>query len=118
MLGFARSVLSDLTALPAPLLGRIRPEGFGADPNRWMFLTGTATQIAKLATDSLKLAATEKKPEEREAAQDLFIHSTYFVIVDKRARLRGVFETTGDEIDPQKDKAQILAAARQLEEEP
>jgi protein SCO1/2 len=90
---------------------------FGADPNRWLFLTGTKTQIANLAIDSLKLAAIEKKPGEREAPEDLFIHATIFVIVDKQAQLRGVFETTGDDVDPQKVKAQILAAVRQLEQE-
>ena len=93
-------------------------ERFGADLNRWMFLTGTKEGIAKLATDSLKLAAMEKKPEERETPQDLFVHSTIFVIVDKQARLRGVFETTGEGIDPGGVQTQILAAVSQLEREP
>jgi len=92
-------------------------ERFGADPTRWSFLTGTKREIAKLAIDSLKLTAIEKKPEERESPEDLFIHSTIFVIVDKRAQLRGVFETTGEGIDPQEVKAQILQAVRQLERE-
>ena len=56
----------------------------------------------KLAIDSLKLTAVEKKPEERESPQDLFVHSTIFVIADKRGQLRGVFETTGEGIDPQR----------------
>ena len=93
-------------------------ERFAADPRRWMFLTGTKQEVAKLAIDSLKLTAIEKKPEERESAQDLFVHSTIFVIADKRGQLRGVFETTGEGIDPQNVKAQILAAAGQLEREP
>jgi protein SCO1 len=93
-------------------------ERFGADTNRWMFLTGTRQDIAKLAIDSLKLTAIEKKPEERESVQDLFVHSTIFVIADKQARLRGVFETTGEGVDPQEAKTRILAAARQLEREP
>src|SRR3954463_8330305 len=38
-------------------------EDYGADLNRWMFLTGTKAEIGKLAIDSLKLAALEKKPE-------------------------------------------------------
>jgi len=93
-------------------------ERFGADPQRWMFLTGTKREIANLAIDSLKLTAIEKKPEERESPQDLFVHSTIFVIADKRARLRGVFETTGEGINPQNVKARILAAVRRLEREP
>jgi protein SCO1/2 len=90
---------------------------FGADPNRWLFLTGTKKQIAALATDSLKLSALEKKPEDRQSPADLFIHSTIFVLVDKQGQLRGVFESTGENIDPRQIKAQILAAARRLERE-
>ena len=90
---------------------------FGANPDRWMFLTGTKKEIAALAIDSLKLTAIEKKPEERENPQDLFIHSTIFVVVDKQARLRGVFETEGEGIDPIKARKEILAAAQQLERE-
>jgi cytochrome oxidase Cu insertion factor (SCO1/SenC/PrrC family) len=93
-------------------------ERFAADPQRWMFLTGTKRGIANLAIDSLKLTAIEKKPEERESPQDLFVHSTIFVIADKRGQLRGVFETTGDGINPENVKARILAAVRQLEREP
>jgi len=117
----SQAKLVSLTTYPAfdtPPVLKAYAEGFGADPGRWIFLTGTKTEIARLATGSLKLAATEKKVEDREAPEDLFIHSTYFVIVDKWARLRGVFETTGDGVDPQKVRAKILAAVGQLESEP
>ena len=91
---------------------------FGADSNRWMLLTGSPEQIGNIATSSLKLTGIEKKPEERDSSTDLFAHSTIFVIVDKHAQLRGIFETTGEDIDPRKVKAQILAAVRRLEHEP
>jgi protein SCO1/2 len=90
---------------------------FGANLNRWMFLTGTKTEIARLAIDSLKLAAIEKNPEERESPQDLFIHATIFVVVDKQGRLRGIFESVGEQVDPQKVKSDILDLVRQLEAE-
>lgn len=89
----------------------------GADTNRWMFLTGDKREIAKLAVESLKLTAIEKKPGEQISPDDLFVHSTIFVIVDSRARLRGDFETTGDDVDPRKVKAEILAAIKRLEHE-
>ena len=100
-----------------PQILKAYAERGGADTSRWMFLTGSKTEIAKLAIDSLKLTAIEKKPGERESPNDLFVHSTIFVIVDKRAQLRGVFETTGDDIDPKQVKEQILAALRELERE-
>ena len=101
-----------------PPVLKVYAERFGADLKRWMFLTGTKQDVAKLAIDSLKLTALAKKPEDRTSPEDLFVHSTIFVIADKQARLRGVFETTGDGIDPRTVQTQILAAVNQLEREP
>jgi protein SCO1 len=101
-----------------PPVLRAYAERFQADTNRWMFLTGTKQAIGKVAIESLKLTAIEKTPEERESPRDLFVHSTIFVIADKQGRLRGVFETTGEGIDPLKVKTDILAAVSQLESEP
>jgi cytochrome oxidase Cu insertion factor (SCO1/SenC/PrrC family) len=92
-------------------------EKFGADTNRWVFLTGDKRQIANLAIDSLKLTAIEKKPEERQAPEDLFVHSTIFVVVDKLGRLRGVFETDGEGVSPVQARSRILAAVKRLEAE-
>jgi len=71
-----------------------------------------------LAGGSLKLSAVEIKPDERKSENDLFIHSTIFVVVDKQARLRGVFETGGEGVNWQTEKQRILAAVKQLEREP
>ena len=90
---------------------------FGADPARWQFLTGTKLAIAALAGDSLKLTALEVKPEDRSSADDLFIHSTIFVLVDKQARLRGAFETGGDGIEWTNIQPVIISAIKQLERE-
>jgi len=90
---------------------------FGANLDRWTFLTGTKREIANLAAGGLKLSAAEVKPEERAAPEDLFIHSTIFVVVDKQARLRGVYETTGPDVNPQAAKEDILAAVETLTRE-
>ena len=91
---------------------------FGVDPARWWFLTGTKTEIGRLATDSLKLTALEKSPQERTSPVDLFIHSTILVLVDKQGQLRGVFESTGEGVDPAQVRKQLLAGIRRLEREP
>jgi len=101
----------------APPVLKTYGERFGANPERWTFLTGTKKEIAALAIDSLKLTAIEKQPEERENPEDLFIHSTIFVVVDKQARLRGVFQTTGEGVDPALVRTEILATIQQLERE-
>ena len=90
-------------------------EEFGADPNRWMFLTGTKSQIRNLGVNSLKLPAVEKEPGERDDPNDLFIHATIFVVVDRKGQLRGIFETTGEEIDAKQVQAKILDSVSQLE---
>ena len=92
---------------------------FGADSGRWTFLTGTPEQIANLATNSLKLTAIENKLEPGQPADpsNLFIHSTILVLVDKQAQLRKVFQTVGEDTDPQQTRKEVLAAMRQLERE-
>ncbi len=101
-----------------PLVLKTYGDRFGANPERWTFLTGTKKEIAALAGNSLKLSAVPVKPEDRTNAADLFIHSTIFVVVDRQARLRGVFETGGEGVDWPKSKQSILAAVKQLEREP
>jgi protein SCO1/2 len=90
---------------------------FSADSKRWQFLTGTKLAIAGLAIDSLKLTTVEKPPETRTSADDLFVHSTIFVLVDKQAQLRGIYETGGEGVDWAQVRASILAAIKQLERE-
>jgi cytochrome oxidase Cu insertion factor (SCO1/SenC/PrrC family) len=92
-------------------------ERFGADFSRWMFLTGSKAEIAGLAGDSLKLSAVPVKPEDRKNDADLFIHSTIYVVVDQHARLRGIFETLGDDVNWTNVQPRIVAAVRQLERE-
>ena len=65
-----------------------------------------------MAVDGLKLAAIEKKPQERENERDLFIHSTLFVLVDKHGRLRGSVEKDDPNMKPK-----LIAAVKQLSSE-
>jgi protein SCO1 len=94
-------------------------ERFNANFNRWTFLTGTKAEIAGLASGSLKLSAVPVKLEDQKSIADLFIHTTIFVIVDKHAQLRGIFETGGEGVDWTKIvEPKLLATVRQLESEP
>ena len=68
-------------------------ERFGALSDRWMFLTGSRKDLARLTVEGLKLTALEKKPYDQATPEDLFIHSTLFVVVDRRGRLRAAVET-------------------------
>src|SRR6266542_1922856 len=48
---------------------------------------------AELATRGLKPTELEKEPDKRENPDDLFSHSTLFVLVDQRGQARAVFES-------------------------
>ena len=90
-------------------------ERYGARFQRWTFLTGSKPQLAGLATGGLKLGSTPVPPQDQKSPVDLFVHSTIFVVVDKQARLRGIFQTEGEGVDWAKVKPQILATLKQLE---
>ena len=69
-------------------------EGLGAMPGHWQFLTGKKLEVYRLATRGLLLAVDEVKADERTSPEDLFVHSTLFVVVDKQGRIRGSFDGT------------------------
>ena len=95
--GQAPVKLVTLTTDPAfdtPAVMKRYGERFGADFNRWLFLTGAKPQLQRLAVEGLKLVAVDKPAAEQTSPQDLFIHSTLFVIVDQQGRLRDVFDST------------------------
>jgi protein SCO1/2 len=81
---------------------------YKADLDRWDFLTGTKPQIVDVAVDELKLTRVEKPEGDRESVNDLFIHSTIFVIVDKRGQLRATVES---------DQPDCLTRTKQLVDE-
>jgi protein SCO1/2 len=101
----------------SPVILQRYAQHYGANSDRWLFLTGTKTQLAGLAATSLKLGATPVALADQKSPVDLFIHSTIFVAVDKHARLRGIFETEGDGVDWTNVQPRILQTVAQLENE-
>ena len=96
---------------------------FGADSGHWWFLTGNKPEIRSLAVNDFKFVVVEKKPEDRSVPNDLFIHSAWFVLVDRQGRLRGWTDRDGrtnakfDLEDPEV-QTQMLSAIKQLLKEP
>jgi protein SCO1 len=87
-------------------------ERFGADHSRWFFLTGPKSEIRNVAVGSLKLATVDKEESERQNPNDLFIHSTIFVIVDKNGVMRAVHESLEDGFQ-EKIRADIQSLLRE-----
>jgi protein SCO1/2 len=76
-------------------------QSFNAN-SHWQFLTGSKTQIYDLAANSFKIPGAE------DVHNGLF-HSNKIVIVDKQKRVRGVFDTNG-----QNEKSATIDAVRAL----
>jgi protein SCO1 len=85
-----------------------------ADLKRWQFLTGTKADLYTLALRGLLLSVDENPAgAETPNLEDMFLHSSRFVLVDRQGRLRGYFN--GDGTTP---RDIIAAAVRQLLAEP
>jgi len=77
-------------------------EKFGANPERWHFLTGTEEAIQSLAVEGFMVGSVENP----------VIHSTKFCLVDKQGQIRGYYTGT----DPVEIDA-LVAAVHQLMKE-
>lgn len=105
-----------------PILNRYAAR-FGADSNRWDFLTGPKPKIQGLAVNDFKFVVVEKKPGDQETPADLFIHSTWFVLVDQQGRVRGWTDSQGQlhayfDSDDAAARSELLSSIRQLLREP
>ncbi len=65
---------------------------FDADPNQWMFLTGDKHELYNMAINSYLVAAVDDTTK-KEILPD-FIHTKYFVLVDKEKHVRGSYDGT------------------------
>jgi protein SCO1/2 len=104
------SLTTDPTYDTPPVLKKYAGNFSKAD--NWLFLTGDKRVINNVAVEGLKLAVQETPENERENPNDLFIHSTRIVLVDRHGRVRGYFD--GD--DPRFSE-QIRSSIQQLQRE-
>lgn len=73
-----------------PEVLKVYANDYRADAKRWLFLTGAKQQIFDLTLKGFKLAVQD------ETEEDPIIHSTRFVLVDRRGRIRGYYEAITD----------------------
>jgi protein SCO1 len=102
--------LVSLTADPAfdtPPVLEAYATRFKADQQNWSFLTGPKQVIYDLATQSLKLAVQENSTTN---VDEMFIHSTRLVVVDRLGQLRAVGRDGSD----QRTVSDVLRAVDQL----
>ena len=85
---------------------------FGAMDDRWSFLTGDKSTLHGVEVDGLKLSVLDKPATEQESANDLFIHSEKFVLLDKLGRIRGYYDG-----QTAAGVAEVIVAAQRLARE-
>ncbi len=82
----------------------------GADPSRWLFLTGPKDDVYSLILDRFKLSVAEIKAEDRKPEAEAVSHSNRLVLIDRGNREVGAFDST----DPEA-VVRLEAAVRRLE---
>lgn len=80
---------------------------YGADPKRWVFLTGQLTAIEPVVVKGFKMVMGKK-----ETTPGMFeiVHGERFVLVDGKGFVRGFYEATNEGIDKLIDDARKLAS--------
>lgn len=76
-----------------------------AETNRWHFLTGDKPTLMRLAVDDLKMVSQPKPKAHQESPNDLFIHSSLLILVDKKGQVRASFESDAPNLADQIKKA-------------
>ena len=76
-----------------------------AESNRWHFLTGDKPTLMRLAVDDLKMVSQPKPLAHQESPNDLFIHSSLLILVDKNGQVRASFESDAPNLADQIKKA-------------
>jgi cytochrome oxidase Cu insertion factor (SCO1/SenC/PrrC family) len=63
-------------------------DAMGADPKRWLFLTGKQEEIYRLIRDSFHLAVEQNQGEARKPGNEV-THANRLIVVDRKGHIRG-----------------------------
>lgn len=85
----------------------------GADPARWLFLTGRESAIHRWIRDSFK-SGVERAPEGSVPPGEAVTHRTQLVAVDKKGRVRGYYAGESEaDLDLLVARLEFLAAEKE-----
>lgn len=70
-------------------------EGFGADPEQWLFLTGDKDETYELIRDSFKMPVQEMKGADRKPGWEV-LHTTNILLVDAEGKVLGKYNGVND----------------------
>ncbi|MFN4260543.1 MAG: SCO family protein [Gemmataceae bacterium] len=90
---------------------RLYADAYRADPERWLFLTGSEDAIYELIQGSFHLGVEQRQGAARTPGDEV-LHSDKIAVVDRHGRIRGYFNGTDAE-EVQKAKAKVLTLLRE-----
>jgi protein SCO1/2 len=70
---------------------RTYAQQFGADPDRWLFLTGDKAALYDLFEKGFHIIVTEND-DPKTSAEGKFIHTTKLMLIDRRGVIRGYYD--------------------------
>ncbi len=82
-----------------------------ADSKQWMFFTGAKIDLYQMAVRSYLITAVDDKDYDKKVTPD-FIHSQYFVLIDKYNNVRGAYDGTD-----KKKVEKLIADIKELKRE-
>ena len=95
-----------------PTVMKAFAEAHGSNDLDWHFLTGPKADLMRLAIDDLKLISLPKEEGKRDNPNDLFVHSSLYILVDAKGRVRKSFEHDATNL-----LQQVKATLKQLDAE-
>lgn len=84
-------------------------ERYGADAERWHFLTGDKKQVFDLSIQHFRLGVGDIPEEDREALDQSVQHSSKFVLVDGEGQIRGYYSS-----EDESSIAKLITDAKKL----
>jgi protein SCO1/2/putative membrane protein len=66
-------------------------DAFGADANRWLFLTGSEEDVYRLLREGFKVGTEQNRGKERTPGNEV-THSTRLALVDRNGHVRGYYD--------------------------
>jgi len=94
-----------------PVLAKYADQ-FGADPNRWWFLTGPEKPLDDLIQNGFLQVVQDNSGQPPQEGQYKVTHSTYLALVDADGNVRGFYDGVGAD-----GRADLLHAIKILEKE-
>jgi cytochrome oxidase Cu insertion factor (SCO1/SenC/PrrC family) len=87
--------------------------GYGATPDRWLFLSGDKARIRSLAVEGFHVTVDDPTPEELAQGAEAVMHSTRLALVDGEGNIRGYYDGADEQAMQQlsEDLKRLLAAA-------